>query len=191
MLTKAYAVLGSIITTSSHATNLATFRSSVVVTTLFFESSSFSVAKLIYWPSSAVASTKATRYFPSKRSEVQQTFFCRGLDKSKLRIRNVTDVSSTPRHVDEGSTSMWHHLLMLQFIVLGALLLAFLARVALLWLWLATLRLLTHLPRVLPCLLRVKKRARETKNSIKYFIKRGEREWHPDITCYYIRHFQI
>ncbi len=45
-----------------------------------------------------------------------------------LRMSHVTDASSTPRHVDEGSTSTWHHILILQFIVLAASLLAFLGK---------------------------------------------------------------
>ncbi len=43
-----------------------------------------------------------------------------------LRISHVTDASFTLRHADEGSTSVRHHTLILQFILLVASLSAFL-----------------------------------------------------------------
>lgn len=53
-------VLGSSVATNSAVKSLTTFLSRFVVASLFSESNSFSVTKLFYWPSSAVASTNAT-----------------------------------------------------------------------------------------------------------------------------------
>ncbi len=44
----------------------------------------------------------------------------------QLRISHVTDASATPSYVDEGGISVWLHILILQFILLAASLLAFL-----------------------------------------------------------------
>ncbi len=55
--------MGSSVATSSDASSLTTFLSSVVVASLLSESNSFSVAKLYFWSSSAVASTKANVTF--------------------------------------------------------------------------------------------------------------------------------
>ncbi len=60
----------------SSASSLTTFLSSVVVASLLSESNSFSVAKLYFWSSSAVASTK--RYMFQSISETQ------------AQIRNIT-----------------------------------------------------------------------------------------------------
>jgi len=52
-------VMGSSVATCSDATSLTTFASSLTATSLFTKPSNFSVAKLFYWSSSAVASSKA------------------------------------------------------------------------------------------------------------------------------------
>ncbi len=55
--------MGSSVATSSDATSLTTFLSSVVVASLLSESNIFSVAKLYFWSSNTVASTKANVTF--------------------------------------------------------------------------------------------------------------------------------
>ena len=52
-------VMGSSVATCSNATSLTTSVSSLVVTSLFTKPSNSSVAKLFYWSSTAVASSKS------------------------------------------------------------------------------------------------------------------------------------
>ncbi len=101
-----------------------------LVTPPLTESNSCS-AKFIHWMNTAIASINTTSYFVRKSSDVQWTFFCRGLDKSEdnqLRRSQVTDAGATPRLIDEGSTSTWHHKLILLCIVIAASLLAVLGK---------------------------------------------------------------
>lgn len=77
-------MLGSSVATSSEATSLTTFLSSLVVASLLSESNSFSVAKLLL-PSSAVASTQAT--------------FSQAFLKLKLKSGNTTAKIADPGSV--------------------------------------------------------------------------------------------
>ncbi len=75
------------------AQGLTTFLSSVVVASLLSESNSFSVAKLYFWSSSAVASTKANVTL-SKESILKVKL------KSEILLLRITDPGSVSDATD-------------------------------------------------------------------------------------------